>query len=113
MPAFTFETALLALVTIGLFVLARIVFSLREEIRELKAAQEPPASVPVAAPSPKPAPPSTPVEEGVPADVYAAIVSAIFIALGDQHRIVSITPDKSMAWSREGRRNIFGSHSLR
>lgn len=113
MPAFTFETALLALVTIGLFVLARIVLSLREEIRELKAAQQPPAVIPVAVALSRPAPPSAPFEEEVPADVYAAIVSAIFIALGDQHRIVSITPDKSMAWSREGRRNIFGSHSLR
>ncbi len=109
MPAFSFETALLVLVTIGFFVLAKIVLSLREEIRELKAARKPPAAVLAPAPVATPAP----VEEEVPSDVYAAIVSAIFIALGDQQRIVSITPDKSMAWSREGRRNIFGSHSLR
>ena len=109
MPAFSFETALLVVVTIGLFVLAKIVLSLREEIRELKAARKPPAAVP----APAPVAALAPVEEEVPSDVYAAIVSAIFIALGDQQRIVSITPDKSMAWSREGRRNIFGSHSLR
>ena len=113
MPAFSFETALLVVVTIGLFVLAKIVLSLREEIRELKAARKPPAAVPAPAPVAAPVAALAPVEEEVPADVYAAIVSAIFIALGDQQRIVSITPDKSMAWSREGRRNIFGSHSLR
>lgn len=111
-----FETAVLLLVTVGLLILAKMVVDLRGELRGLRALKPgvpaaphqaaPPAqssSVPAAAPS----------EDGIPADVLAAIVAAVSVTLGHAHHIVSVTPAESLMWSREGRRNIFSSHSFR
>ena len=107
-----FETALLLLVTAGLLVLAKIVSDLRAEVRALGGAVPKPLPIssnpPAAAASPQPVSP-----EEIPADVFAAIVSAVHFTLGDHHRIVSVSPAESLAWSREGRRSIFRSHTFR
>ena len=112
-----FETALLLLVTAGLLVLAKIVSDLRAEVRGLRGTPAPesnhlPAAAPAVIPAPS-VPPTTPPSGEIPSDVFAAIVSAVYFTLGDQHRVVSVSPAESLAWSREGRRSIFRSHTFR
>jgi hypothetical protein len=108
-----FETALLLLVTAGLLVLAKIVSDLRAEVRGLRGPTAP-ENRPLPAPATAHAAPShaMPSDE-IPADVFTAIVSAVYCTLDDQHRIVSVSPAESLAWSREGRRSIFRSHTFR
>lgn len=114
-----FETAVLLIVVAGLLVLAKIVSDLRTEVRVLRKAIVPskpdqtaqpapvaPAVLPTASPVPAPS-------DEIPADIYAAIVSAIHFTLGDSHQILSVSPVESLAWSREGRRSIFRSHTFR
>jgi len=117
-----FETALLLLVVAGLLVLAKIVSDLRAEVRGLRAAAPATENRPLPAPSPAPAAtpatpsaatPSAPQPAEIPADVFAAVVSAVYFTLGEQHRIISVSPAESLAWSREGRRSIFRSHTFR
>jgi hypothetical protein len=108
-----FETALLLLVTAGLFVLAKIVSDLRAEVRSLRVAPAA-ASKPVEPPNPSNATAPDPVAPGeIPADVFSAIVAAVYCTLGENHRVVSVTPVESLMWSREGRRSIFRSHTFR
>jgi hypothetical protein len=107
--ALTLETAVLLLVTAGLLVLAKIVSDLRAEVRSLRGVpdgeRQPLSGPPVpAAPQAKPE---------IPADVFSAIVAAVYCTMGEQHRIVSVSPAESLMWSREGRRSIFRSHSFR
>jgi hypothetical protein len=81
---------------------------------ELDSRPEPVAPAP--APAPAPAAPVTapaPAPDGIPSDVFAAIVSAIHYTMGDGHQIISLSQVDSLAWSREGRRGIFGSHQIR
>ena len=114
-----FETAVLILVTLGVLVLAKMVSDLRGEVRALRRTQTDPR--------PAPSPGATvsaprneqgnahmaPAPEEIPADVYAAIVAAVHYTLGQEHHLVSVTPGETLMWSREGRRNIFSSHSFR
>ena len=108
-----FETAVLLLVVVGLLVLAKIVSDLRAEVRSLRGN---PAPVSPALQTPASAVPASqhaaPSDE-IPADVFTAIVSAVYCTLGDNHRVVSVTPAESFMWSREGRRSIFRSHTFR
>ena len=103
-----FETALLLLVTAGLLVLAKIVSDLRAEVRSLRGA---PASeskpLPAQSTAPTTASAVAPLSDEIPADVFTAIACAVYCTLGDTHRVVSVTPAESLAWSREGRRSIF------
>ena len=115
-----FETAVLLLVTVGVLVLAKSVSDLRAEVRALRERQSaPPAATADRSPAdstPRPAPalaPVPPAPDEIPADVYAAIVAAVHYTLGQEHHLVSVTPAESMMWSREGRRNIFSSHTFR
>lgn len=109
--ALKLETAVLLLVTAGLLILAKIVSDLRAEVRALRGAparESEPRQRPD--PSPAAAPQKTPE---VPAEVFTAIVAAVYCTLGDQHRVVSVSPAESLMWSREGRRSIFRSHTFR
>lgn len=104
-----FESAILVVVLVGLIVLAKMVSDLRAEVKQLRgptaaAPAKPPGSTSQAA---------SPASEAIEPDVFAAIVSAIHFTLGENHHVVSISPVESMMWSREGRRSIFGSHSVR
>lgn len=104
-----FESAILVVVLVGLIVLAKMVSDLRAEVSRLRG----PAS---AAPAPRQEAASqsaSPASEAIEPDVFAAIVSAVHFTLGENHHVVSISPAESMMWSREGRRSIFGSHSVR
>ncbi len=108
------ETAILVVICAGLLVLAKMVSDLRGEVRALREAQAGvPAQQPAPLPAAQPAPTSAPASDGIPRDVFAAIVSAIHYTLGEQHNVVAISPVESMMWSREGRRSIFRSHSIR
>ncbi len=51
----------------------------------------------------------------VPREIVAAISAAVISSLGRNTRIVKVSPTshESQAWSVEGRRNIFHSHSVR
>lgn len=88
---------------------------LRAEVEALKsrptASVPPPAPAAPQAPSPAPAPPK-PADELTP-EMFSAIIAAVAYTLGNTHEIVSISSADSLVWSREGRRNIFSSHSLR
>jgi len=108
-----FETAVLILVTVGLLVLAKMVTDLRGELRSLRSASPvvPPASA--TPPAPSAAAPAPVAQDEIPAHVLAVIVAAVSVTLGHAHHIVSVTPAESLMWSREGRRNIFSSHSFR
>ena len=109
-----FETALLLLVTAGLLVLAKIVSDLRAEVRGLRGPTASEENRPLPAPATAPAaPPQATCPDEIPADVFTAIVSAVYCTLDDHHRIVSVSPAESLAWSREGRRSIFRSHTFR
>ena len=106
-----FETALLVLVTAGLLVLAKMLSDLRAEVRSLRQGG---GSKPDAVPSSAPASATQPApDNGIPPDIFAAIVCAVHYTLGDTHHIVSVSPAESLMWSREGRRSIFRSHSIR
>ena len=53
---------------------------------------------------------------GLSPDLRAAIAAAVYTTLGPSHQIVEIHPSLSpqiMAWSMEGRRQIFQSHRVR
>lgn len=53
-------------------------------------------------------------EDEVPPQVVAVIAAAIHATAGARARIVRMTPlHEKAAWSAEGRRSIFGSHSVR
>ena len=119
------ETAVLFLVILGVLVLAKMVSDLRGEVRALRrqppvpnAATVAPSAVPAALPATPSAPlaPAAPAplaSDEIPADVYAAIAAAVHYTLGQEYQTVSVTPAETMMWSREGRRNIFSSHTFR
>lgn len=53
---------------------------------------------------------------GVPPETLAAIAAAVAVTVKSPHRIVKIQPSSRawlQAWSLEGRRQIFQSHTLR
>ena len=106
-----FETALLVLAIAGLLVLAKIVSDLRNEVRQLRVGtageNQPPAKTPSAPVATSDGP------EKIPDAVFTAIAAAVYCTMGDQHRIVSVSPAESLMWSREGRRSIFRSHTFR
>ncbi len=109
--ALKLETAMLVLVTAGLLILAKIVSDLRAEVRALRGVPGPESNtLKGPAPAPAAAPQTTPE---VPAEVFTAIAAAVYCTLGDQHRVVSVSPAESLMWSREGRRSIFRSHTFR
>lgn len=84
---------------------------LRADLESLKAT---PTHAPVAVPAPAPAAPAPakPADQLTP-EMLSAIIAAVAYTLGNTHEIVSISAADSLVWSREGRRNIFSSHSLR
>jgi len=66
-----------------------------------------------------PEPPATPaaaLAEGIPAEIRAVIAAAIHVSLKSPHRILHVEPVQNPqlhAWSVEGRRQIFQSHTFR
>jgi uncharacterized membrane protein len=67
------------------------------------------------APAPAPAVPCAPEPEGIDEGVLAAIAAAISTVIRQPHRIVAIQPDAGaqLAWSAEGRRELYHSHKIR
>ncbi|MEI6035909.1 MAG: hypothetical protein WCS65_16710 [Verrucomicrobiae bacterium] len=119
-----FETALLLLVAGGLLVLAKMFSDLRAEVRSLREARcgSAPASLGAASPASAASASSNAslasaaspaADDGIPPEIFAVIASAVYFSIGESHRIVSVSPAASLAWSREGRRSIFRSHSFR
>jgi len=66
-----------------------------------------------------PVPPATPaaaLADGIPAEIRAVIAAAIHVSLKSPHRILHVEPVQNPqlhAWSVEGRRQIFQSHTFR
>ncbi len=95
-----FETAMVIVLAVAVVILAGAVAQLRRELRSLGR--------------------SAPLEHrpethpGVPAspDELVAIIAAVDVALGANHRLLSVHPVETL-WSREGRRSHFGSHAVR
>ena len=118
---FSFETAILIIVTFGVILLAKNVADLRGEVRALRRQQsdhdakkvEMAESIAAVRPEPVSVPPPLPPPDEIPADVYAAIIAAVHYAVGQDQNVVSVSPAESLLWSTEGRRNIFNSHKFR
>ncbi len=75
-----------------------------------------PSSKKPATTAPSPQAPATVVAEGVPAEIRAVIAAAIHVTLKSPHRILHVEPVQNLqlhAWSVEGRRQIFQSHTFR
>ena len=121
----TLQSAVLILVILGGLILAKMVSDLRGEVRALRdqRAQQPEpkaesvqpvsrVSVPPALPEQSLAP-VLPASDEIPADIFAAIVAAVHYTLGQESHLVSVTSAETLVWSREGRRNIFNSHTFR
>ena len=118
-----------ALIVAFLAMLWRLVSSVQDlanvlkKFEDFKITELPPAAVPapvvaaVAAPAPVPAANS----DAIPGEIVAVIAAAVDTVMHGPHRILSITPvgggqshaQTSMAWSAEGRRQIFQSHKVR
>ena len=63
-------------------------------------------------------PARSPAEEGTDPELFAVIAAAIDTVVSQPHQIVSISPPNSpggsqSAWSSEGRKDIYRSHSIR
>lgn len=87
------------------------------EKRRQKPAAPPPETLIPVIPTPPP-PPSSPDADDSLAIRAAIIAAAVSAVLAEPHRIVSIQPasdewDLRRAWSLEGRRTIYQSHSIR
>jgi hypothetical protein len=69
------------------------------------------APAPAPAPSPAKAPEADVIDEGV----LAAIAAAVAMIVREPHRIIAIQSDagSQLAWSAEGRRDIYHSHRIR
>lgn len=103
--------------------LFQVVASLRTEVEKLRAqpaATPAPAATPVVVPVPpkaEPAPAPAPVVESRPTPgELAAILAAVHALFGKEARIVALTPapgSAQLAWSMEGRREVFRSHQIR
>ena len=79
--------------------------------RSAPAAPAPlPANQPLRA-TPRPAEPAQP-GSAIPDHIVAVIAAAVYSALDDKHRIISIKPQDS-SWEKAGRQAILTSHRIR
>ncbi len=108
--------ALLLLVFAGLIAAT---WQLTKLLRRLDTLEErlvaPPAPRPVAVVSAAAAPAPQPVPAALAPEFPAVIAAAVYAALGQPVRILSITEvaGGQQVWSLEGRRQIFASHQVR
>lgn len=77
-----------------------------------------PAPVPTLASAPAPAPAASPrvsEAEAIDEGVLTAIAAAVAMMVREPHRIIAIQtdPGTQLAWSSEGRRDIYHSHKIR
>lgn len=104
-----FRTALLLILTGGLLFLAKATADLYRRIQTIESGNSPEAIVPN---QPSVAPVS-PAGERIAPEILAVISAAVAVSMkGTPHRIVAISP-APQAWSLEGRRQIFQSHTVR
>jgi len=112
--------------SLGLFVLAGALVYLWLTVRHLRAVVgtigkrlEAPAPVPVPSPdAPVPAPAVARTEtppEAIDEGVLVAIAAAVAMVLKHPHHIVAVQQDvgTQIAWSAEGRRELYHSHRVR
>ena len=114
--------------SLGLFVLAGALVYLWLTVRQLRAvvgtmgkrlAAPAPAPVPVPSPeAPVPAPAVARTEtppEAIDEGVLVAIAAAVAMVLKHPHHIVAVQQDvgTQIAWSAEGRRELYHSHRVR
>jgi hypothetical protein len=99
----------------GLLLLAKVVWDLKVEVSRLARGPvpAPPASAAPVLPAASSSGPDAFVPEAIPPEVRAAIAAAVFATRGRPVRIVSVAPADALLWSREGRRQVFQSHSPR
>jgi hypothetical protein len=85
---------------------------LRAAVRLLEGRLESPAPAPVQAPA---AARVSPEPEMIDEGVLTAIAAAVATIFKQPHRIVAVQPDAGaqLAWSSEGRRELYHSHRIR
>jgi Na+-transporting methylmalonyl-CoA/oxaloacetate decarboxylase gamma subunit len=74
------------------------------------------ASAPKSKKPPAPEAPPAAVAEGISPEIRAVIAAAVHVTLKSPHRILQVEPVQNLqlhAWSVEGRRQIFQSHTFR
>ena len=104
------ETALMLLLTGGLFYGLKLIGDINRRLDQVLA----PATAPKSAAAP--AAPTPPASTATTPEVLAAISAAVHVAVAGKHRIVgviSVAPSDARTWSVEGRREVFRSHQLR
>lgn len=81
------------------------------------AALAPPPPLPAATPAPAPVAPASAAPVSDDSELVAVIAAAVAAVVGGKHRILAIDyvpgSGSSTAWSMEGRRAIYASHSVR
>ena len=93
--------------------LCRTVRRLEESIAQAPLSRAPQALPPTPAPAPSLL--KTPEPEAIDEGVLTAIAAAVALMVRQPHRIVAIQPDAGaqLAWSAEGRRELYHSHRIR
>lgn len=98
------RTALLFVILVVLVFCIKVVTEMRHRLQSLEAKLDSPQEeIP------------EPTDDGLTPEIVAAITAAVVCSVGADHRIVSLVPvtQEKMAWSLEGRRQVFQSHKVR
>ena len=96
------RTALLFAILVAMVFCIKIVAEMRQRLLALEAKIEE-------------APAAAEESSTLTPEIVAVISAAIITTVGSNHRIVSVAPigQEKLAWSLEGRRQVFQSHKLR
>jgi hypothetical protein len=103
-----FKTVLLIVVTVALYIVTRKLVGVHRRLEALETAKPFPDAT-----SPKTN--AKPADTAIPLETIAAISAAVHTTLRARAHILSIgqiCPDR-LAWSVEGRRQVFSSHKVR
>lgn len=97
------RTALLFVILVVLVFCIKLVTEMRQRLQSLESKLDSAVQVPDFE------------EDSLPPEIVAAISAAVVCTVGTEQRIVSVAPvtHEKMAWSLEGRRQVFQSHKLR
>jgi hypothetical protein len=109
------STALLFLLVVSQAVMVAALVKLQARIDALLEQGAPPALISAAPAAGAPAAHASSATLAVTGEMLAVIAAAVHVTLAGRAQIVGITPIQSeeRAWSLEGRRQIFQSHTLR
>lgn len=99
----------------ALLFLAKTLAAVNHRLSALEAGKAGTGAVPARGSAPATVAHAAAIHSGTPVDTIAAIVAAVHVTLGSNHRILKIgaANHDRQAWSMEGRRQVFHSHKVR